>query len=181
MMRQFRNLISKIKKNYEKQARSESHFSYLYQCKEKSIIPRGFNLLRLVRSEILWESNKGTFDILFESSRKLLDQEIEKWEKKKTNLENQSNAFLDRLKENTSDETFVAEKEVFEAHKFNVVNVENARKEGKILRDTRDISQLQTKYDVTAPKKKCRRFKRRIRQEIIAPNVENILEQEETL
>ena len=106
MMRQFRNLISKIKKNYEKQARSESHLNYLYQCKDKSIIPRGFNLLRLVRSEILWESNKGTFDILFESSRKLLEQEIEKWEKKKTNLENQSNALLDRLKENTSDETF---------------------------------------------------------------------------
>ena len=139
MMRHFRNLVSKIKKNCEKQARTESHLKYLYKCKEKSIIPRGLNLLRLVKSETIWESNESTFEILMESSKKLLDQEIAKWEKKKTNLENQKNSFMKRLEENSTIETFRTENEALERHKLNVFNEENKTKVGKILRDTEDL------------------------------------------
>ena len=93
-------------------------------------------MLRLVKSETIWESNESTFEILMESSKKLFDQEIAKWEKKKTNLENQKNSFMKRLEENSSIETFRTENEAFERHKLNVVNEENKIKVGKILRDT---------------------------------------------
>ena len=75
-MRHFPNLVSKIKLNNEKQARSDSHLKYLSQCQENSLIPRGFNLVKLVKSEIIWDSSKDTFEILMEASNKLLEKEI---------------------------------------------------------------------------------------------------------
>ena len=61
---------------------------------------------------------------------------------KKIKMKNQSKALMDRLEKNTDEETFLVENQNFEAHQLIVVNVENCRKEGKILRDIDDLSQL---------------------------------------
>ena len=111
-MRQVGNLVGNIKKNVEKLARHESHLEYLHECKEKSVIPRGLNLVKLVKSQILWESKEKTFGILFESSNKLLDQEVTKWESKKVKLEQQNKNFLSKLKELLPGEMFMEEREV---------------------------------------------------------------------
>ena len=157
LMRHFGILLSKIKVNNEKQARTVSHLKYMSQCKEQSIIPRGLNLVRLVKSQIIWESSNDAFEILIETSNKLLDQEMSKWEKKKCILENQNRTFMKQLEENINHADFVREKENFERHKLSVTNVENQLKARKIQRDTAELKQLKQKYDATPQKTfRCR-------------------------
>ena len=74
--------------------------------------------------------------LLSQSSNKLLEQEVIKWESKKVKLEQQNKNFLSKLKELLPGETFMEERERFQAYKLIVKIVENKQKLENIRRDT---------------------------------------------
>ena len=85
-------LVKKLKKNVEKYVTAMSHLEFLQKCQEINIVPRSLNLAGLVKSAEVWETeSENTYGTLLEASKKLLESQINKWDKKLKDLDNEGN------------------------------------------------------------------------------------------
>ena len=99
------------------------------------------------------------FEIFRVSSIRLMDNQIEKWDKKIGNLNNHLGKFKEKLKNGLSEDNFKYEMEKITIHGTNVMNAMLEKKRGKVQRDTQEQNIIKSKY--TSNKKRCRRFVRK--------------------
>ena len=154
--RQLKVLLGKVKKCKEKWARAVGHRTYLEECKSKNIVPRALNVARHMKSGEL--KTEEIFEIFKESSQKLLQNQLTKWENRIGNLTHQLSVYREKLKESLSQEDFDSEMEKSRLHATNVMNVVLLKKRTKICRDTNEQNITKEQYTVRVTKRKCRRF-----------------------
>ena len=150
-------LLAKFKKTKEKWARTVSHKVYLEECKNKGIFPRALNIAKHMKAGDL--KSEEIFEIFRVSSIRLMDNQIEKWDKKIGNLNNHLGKFKEKLKNGLSEDNFKYEMEKITIHGTNVMNAMLEKKRGKVQRDTQEQNIIKSKY--TSNKKRCRRFVRK--------------------
>ena len=73
-----KRLVNRISRTAEKYIRARNQSEYLQECLSKKILPRSINLVKLVKSKLLWEENNNsdTFEILFEAGVKLTKDQM---------------------------------------------------------------------------------------------------------
>ena len=108
MTRLQKRLTKQLKKKAEKYVRARCQSEYLQECISKQIIPRSINLVKLVKSAGLWEINakQDTFDILFEASKKLVENQLKIKEGQYKNIDEEGKALRETLKQDIGDERF---------------------------------------------------------------------------
>ena len=94
-----KGLVKQLKSNAEKYVRARSQAEYLEECISKNILPRSINLVRLVKSSSLWENNANeTFEILFETSLKLIQDQLNEKRERYEKLDRESRELRSLLK-----------------------------------------------------------------------------------
>ena len=162
-----KGLVKQLKSNAEKYVRARSQAEYLEECISKNILPRSINLVRLVKSSSLWENNANeTFEILFETSLKLIQDQLNEKRERYEKLDSESRELRSLLKLDIGNEQFVKEETRIKQHMSNVLRVEKVNKTKKILRDTTETRDIRSERASETPcrnkKRKNRRFRRHI-------------------
>jgi hypothetical protein len=162
-----KGLVKQLKSNAEKYVRARSQAEYLEECISKNILPRSINLVRLVKSSSLWENNANeTFKILFETSLKLIQDQLNEKRERYEKLDRESRELRGLLNLDIGNEQFVKEETRIKQHMSNVLRVEKVNKTKKILRDTKETREIRSERTSETPcrnkKRKNRRFRRHI-------------------
>ena len=153
-----KRLLNQVRRKAEKYVRARNQAEYLKECVTKQILPRSLNLVKLVKSKVLWEesSNNDTFEILFEAGVKLTKEQMKLKEERFQKLEKDGQEMRTILKEELGMEKFKQEDQRINKHMLNVYNTEKLQKSKKILRDTRETTVLRDSY-LKKPSNQCKK------------------------
>ena len=160
-----KRLVKHLKKKSEKYIRARIQAEYLQECLTKHILPRSINLVKLIKSKILWENSKtdDTFEILFEAGVKLLKEQLKNKEEIFKRIDEEGNDLRKTLRAEIGPDKFREEDERLKKHMLNVYNVEKVLKSKKVLRDTKETVEVRNMYAQNPPKtSRNRRFKRQL-------------------
>ena len=125
-----KRLVKHLKKKSEKYVRAIIQAEYLQECLTKHILPRSINLVKLIKSKILWENSKtdDTFEILFEAGVKLLKEQLKNKEEIFKRIDEEGNDLRKTLRAEIGPDKFREEDERLKKHMLNVYNVEKVLK-----------------------------------------------------
>ena len=150
----------------EKYSRTRQQAEYLSKCFEQKMIPRSLNFVKKAKSQILWENSKREeiFDTLYNASIELVDLQCKAKIEKYEELDKEATNLKKRLREEVTEDIYDFEMSKLKMHMARICAKGNLKKDNKLKRDaieTLEIKELR-KARTPPPKKKCRRFIKKV-------------------